>query len=391
MQEIREKENIFFYGLDIFSGLQMKLRSHIRRMFPKLSEIRKAWVHLLLSSSIFVPIFLILILDFLNIEACTSFNSDFMFDLTWKGRMFYLFFVWLFLLESVLEWETIVKKQLTLQNRFRVLLAFGFAVVPTVYVLGVNFLGLNQMVLGLSEALHIRSEFIGGWNLSVEYLILSLFFVVATWLAYGRTGLKSFSISLSLLAGMGIMYSVDTIWPYGTFKPMQLLAVPTAAFATGLLDLLGYQAALTYPVTSPEYGSLPIMTVSAGGETVRASVAWPCAGVHSLLLFSLITLVFFKKTAMQRDRKMVFFLLGAAGTYLTNILRIASYFTISIHHGSEAGLVFHNSYGELYFIAWIFIYLIVVIAIQSNRISRFGQAFREKIRVPGIQSRRSAH
>ena len=390
MQETRRKENIFFCGLNIFSGLQMELRSHIGRIFPKLSEIKKAWVHLLLSSSILVPIFLILILDFLNIEASASFNSVFMFDLTWKGRMFYLFFAWLFVLESFLDWEIVGKKQLTLQNRFRVILAFGFAIVPTVFVLGVNFLGMNQMVLDLSEALHVRSEFVGDWTLSIEYLVLSLFFLVATWLAYGRTGLKSFSISLSLLAGMGLMYSVDTVWPYGTFKPMQLLAVPTAAFATGLLDLLGYQAALTYPVKSPEYGSLPIMTVSAGGETVRASVAWPCAGVHSLLLFSLITLVFFKRTTMQRDRKMLFFLLGAAGTYITNILRIASYFAISIHHGSEAGLLFHNSYGELYFIAWIFIYLLVVTTIQSERIGRFAQAFREKMRIPGIQNRRSA-
>jgi thaumarchaeosortase len=157
------------------------------------------------------------------------------------------------------------------------------------------------------------------------------------WLAYGLGGLKSFSISLFLLAGMRVIYLVDTIMPYGTFRPMQLLAIPTATFATGLLDILGYNVTLTYPVSSSEYGSLLLMTVSAGGETVRASVAWPCAGVHSLLLFTLITIVFFKRTTIQRDRKIIFFLVGAAGTYLTNIFRIASFFTISVRYGSDAG------------------------------------------------------
>ena len=228
-----------------------------------------------------------------------------------------------------------------------------------------------------------RSEFINeAWPLSIEYLILISFFMCATWFAYGLAGLKSLSISLSLLAGMSIIYLVDTIWPYGTFKPMQLLAVPTAACSTALLDLLGYNVTLSYSslVLLPEYGSMPLITVrTQGGLSISRYIGWPCAGVHSLLLFTLITLVFFKKTTMQRERKLIFFLIGAAGTYLTNILRIASYFIISIHYGSSVGWVFHNSYGELYFVAWMLLYFIVIVAIQSGKIKRFTQAFRKRL------------
>jgi len=74
-------------------------------------------------------------------------------------------------------------------------------------------------------------------------------------------------------------------------------------------------------------------------------------------------------------------LIGAAGTYLTNVFRIASFFTISVHYGSKAGEVFHNSYGELYFIAWVLLFFIVVLAIQSGKINRFIQAFRKKLKV----------
>jgi len=359
----------------------MKLGSHIKQAFMKLSEIKKGRLHVLLLSFFFIPILVILFLDFFDIEAFVPFNEKFMFDLTWKGRMFYLFFMWLLLLESVLDWEIIVEKQRTFQNRFRVLLPFILTAVPSIYVLSVNFLGLNQIVLNFGQSLQIRPDFINEhWPLSVEYLILVSFFISAMWLAYGSVGLKSFAISLSLLAGMGVTYLVDTIWPFGTFKPMQLWAVPTAACATALLDLLGYNVELTYPVFSSELGAFPVMTVSAGGEPVRASVAWPCAGVHSLLLFALITLVFFKKTTIQRERKIIFFLIGAAGTYLANVFRIAAFFTIYVHHGKEASEVFHNSYGELFFIAWVLLFFIVVVTIQSGKINTFWQAFRKKIK-----------
>jgi len=367
----------------------MELRSHVKQAFRNLPEIKKGLLHILLLSSFSIPILLILFLDFFNMEAFVSFNQKFMFDLTWKGRMFYLFFIWLLLLEFILDWEVIVEKQRTLQNRFRVLLACIFAAAPSVYILSVNFFGLNQMILNLGQALQIRPDFINEhWPLSVEYLIFISFFIFATWLAYGLAGVKTFSISLSLLAGIGLIYLVDTIWPFGTFKPMQLLAVPTAACAAALLDLLGYNVELIYPVSSQEYGSFPLMTVRAGGETVRANIAWPCAGVHSLLLFTLITLVFFKKTTMQRDRKIVFFLIGAAGTYLTNIFRISSFFTISIRYGEKAGNAFHDSYGELYFIAWMLIYFVIIVAIQSGKINRFAKTFREKLRAFRIYGRR---
>ena len=359
----------------------MKLRSSLKQAFGKLSEIKEGRLHLVLLAFFFIPIILIWLLDFLNIEIFALFNQEFMFDLTWKGRMFYLFFMWLLLLESVLDWKVIVEKQRVFRNRIRIILFCIVAAVPTIYIIWVNFFGLNQMILNIGQALQIRSEFINdAWPLSVEYLILAVFFIFATLLAYGRGGLKNLSISLSLLTGIGIVFLVDTIWPYGTLEPMQLVALPTAACATALLNLLGYSASLSYPFSSPQYGTMPQMTVLQGTQTVRADVGWPCAGVQSILLFMLITLVFFKKTTIPGDRKISYFLIGVAGTYLTNILRISSFFIISLNYGSEAGLVFHETYGELYFIAWMFLFLMMVIFIQSGIIGRSVRAFRQGLR-----------
>ena len=371
---------------------EMKRESHIKHAFGRLSEVKDVRLHALLLSSFFITILLILSLDFLNIEAFGSFNQKLLFELTWKGRMFYLFFVWLLMLETVLDWEAIVERQRMFRNRLRALLAFVFAAVPSLYVLSVNFLGLDQLILDLGQALQISQGFMNEhWPLSFEYLILASFFILAVWLAYGAVGLKSFSISLSLLAGMGSIYLLDTIWPFGTFKPMQLVAVPTAAFAVALLDLIGYTVKLTYPfVSSPEYGALPRIEVWKGEEYAFADLGWPCAGVHSLLLFILITLVFFKRTTIQRERRISFFLIGAAGTYFTNVLRIASYFTISVHYGQDAGVIFHDSYGELYFVAWIFIYFMSVVAIQSGKISELARTLRKRSKALRINDSKRA-
>lgn len=357
----------------------MELGSYFEQVFTKLSGIKKGGLHLLLLIFFFTSIFLIFFFDLFNIEAFSSFNQRFMFDFTWKGRMFYLFFAWLLVLESILDWEAITEKRDAAHNRIRVILPCVFAAVPLLYILSVNFLGLNHVILNLGQALHIKpGDFTNEhWPLSLEYLILASFFILAALLADGFAGLKRYSISLSLLSGIGVIYMVDTIWPFGTFEPMQLLAFPTAAFAKALLELLSYNVALTYNVSS-EYGSLPILTVGKGGLSVSRGIGWQCAGVHSLLLFALITLVFFKKTTMQRERKIIFFLIGAAGTYLTNILRISSFFTIAVHYGEDAGNVFHDSYGELYFIAWMLLFFIIIITVESGKINRLTQVFRRK-------------
>jgi len=371
-----------FRSVQILSGLKMKPRMYIRQALRKFSEIKKEGFHFLLISSFFIPILLILFLDFFNMEAFGLFNGKFMFELTWKGRMFYFFFAWLLILELVLNWNSIVEKQHKFGGRFRVLLIFIFAAVPSVYILGVNFLGLDQMILNLGQVVNIRPQFINEpWPLVVEYIVFAMSFIFTTWLAYGHAGLKSFSISLSFLAGISFIYLVDTAWPYGTLKPMELLAVPTAAWAAALLDILGYNVSLAYnsSVTSSEFGTLPRMIVRGGGEVAVADVAWVCAGVQSLFLYTLVALIFFKKSTMQRERKIIFFLIGAAGTYLVNIFRIASFFIIFLRYGGGAAWVFHNSYGELYFLAWILLYFMVIVAIQSGKINRLLQTLRRKL------------
>jgi exosortase/archaeosortase family protein len=101
-----------------------------------------------------------------------------------------------------------------------------------------------------------------------------------------------------------------------------------------------------------------------GGRTASVSIAWACAGVQSLFLYVLIMAVFLKRTSISAYRKLSFFIIGLFGTFFVNVLRIFSIVVIMIQQGNEAGMVFHNTYGELYSFVWIFLFIMLVGCIE---------------------------
>src|SRR3990170_6298050 len=64
------------------------------------------------------------------------------FELMWKGRTFLLFFVWLVALELILGWETLQASKLGKPVSARSLFFAVSLLLPTVYVVTSNYLGL---------------------------------------------------------------------------------------------------------------------------------------------------------------------------------------------------------------------------------------------------------
>jgi len=348
-------------------------------MRPRYEMIKKSWLQSSVLVCFIAAIVLLMILDYFNLESFAIFNNrGFYFDYTWKGRLFLLFFLWLFVLEYSLNLEKEPKKDLESKprSRLKVIATFICAIIPIIYILSVNFLGFDQAVIKVGEI--IRGEYwkanfgdwqhilTAAWPLSIEYLMFTVSFTATILLAYGKGGLKKFGISIGLIAGITAIYLTDTIFPYGVLKPLQLLALPTAACAAALLDLLGYAFALSF---SPGLDSIPIIRTQSEGQMVSIGIAWPCAGVHSLFLYMLIILLLFKKSNMSSFRKLLYFIVGAIGTYLVNVLRIITYFFIRINSGLTAAQTFHDTYGELLFVVWVLLYILLIIGIQKFRLA----------------------
>jgi thaumarchaeosortase len=72
---------------------------------------------------------------------------------------------------------------------------------------------------------------------------------------------------------------------------------------------------------------------------------------------------------MSRFRKLIYFIIGAVGTYLVNVLRIIAYYFIRINSGLNAAETFHDVYGELLFVVWILLYIMLIVVIQKFRLA----------------------
>lgn len=281
------------------------------------------------------------------------------FELMWKGRTFQLFFIWLIAVELILNWDIIQTKKIKIFT-VKSLSYFAILTLPIAYVIISNYLGLNAIIADLSQQIGIQ-----WWNsmaLSVEYLVFAILFSLIIFFSFGKKGLKDFLLPIFFLGVVGALYIIDNIFPYGEFTPFQLMVPTTAILAANILGFMGYDTTLT------SMGTMPRLTATNPNIALRSAtfdIAWPCAGIESLLIYSVVVLLFLKRTQMDRKGKIIYFLIGVVITYFINILRIVTIFLIGINQGDFQ--IFHVYYGPLYSISWIISYPLIILAIQKLR------------------------
>jgi thaumarchaeosortase len=259
---------------------------------------------------------------------------------------------------------------------------------PMIYVIAANFLGANAIIVDLA-----KQQSIYFWNLIplvVEYFIFAALFNVIILLMYGKQGIKNFSISAFFLIIIGLLYMVDDVYPYGRFTPFQLIVPTTTNLAAQTLNVMGYSTIMKQ-ITSPFWGSMPELTAwdpRMPSQTYTSfSIAWPCAGVESLIIYTVTILLFLKRSSIPRWSKIVYFVIGAVVTYFINVLRIVSIFVVAMNDGNW--MQFHNIYGPLYSISWIISYPLIIVGSQLlwGRIKTRRE--RTKNRVEPLLSQRS--
>jgi len=307
------------------------------------------------------------------------------FWLTWKGRTFYLFFLWLILMELILNWDKIGATKIKQLKSGRTLAVIVAIALPILYVLAANYGGLNNAILnfgtsGIGKYINIPA-YVGQYSdivmylpLSTEYLVFAVLFVLLVSTSYGREQLGNFSLSAVFLGIIGLVYMVDTLFPYGRFTPFQIIVPTTTMLAAGVLNVMGFGTIISTS-NDPHLGFMTSLTAHASsGAQVAYDIAWPCSGIESLLIYSVVILLFLKNTAIPIKQRIVYFAVGAGVTYFINALRIATIFIIGIN-GGDIG-TFHNFTGQFYSISWIMAYPLIILATRGlwGRVSAFRTA-----------------
>lgn len=97
-------------------------------------------------------------------------------------------------------------------------------------------------------------------------------------------------------------------------------------------------------------------------------VFWPSVGVESMLIFSLVMIVLAAKLSAPVNRKIIYAVVGAAGTVFLNVVRISiiSYYGFCCATSSEGLDAFHNTIGQFLYPVWIIAYLSIVLEIEKR-------------------------
>lgn len=290
----------------------------------------------------------------------------------WKGRAFYLFFLWLFTLEFILGDNSANKQKNEKRSEWaRVVLGTFFLLVPTVYLIETQMFGLSNTIIDFGKSLGVGVGLraadkiyftTSSFPLSFEYLITAVAMTLATFLLLGFKGLKQFSVSLFLLGAMGVVYMTDTFLPFGNATSLQALVPYTSYSVAYVLQQTGHAVQM---VVLAQDGGVQ-MVVNGMGFLVY----WPCAGIQSLFIYTFMLLLFLKGSPMSLAGKVTTLAIGAVGTFFVNVLRIVSIVNISLTQGIGPAEEFHTYYGELYFLGWIVVFLFVLVLVQRLLIRR---------------------
>ena len=326
------------------------------QVFPKKVEHSDVVVKLLPLIAFAVPMALLFILN--PADPYLQVNAQASFQLMWKGRTFQLFFIWLVALEFILSWDTF-KPKISRQDVAK-LAVFALALlIPSIYVVSEYYLGLNGAIANWSQSVGVA--FYGSMPLSVEYLFFAVLFCLIVFFYFGKKGMTGLALPGVFAALVGVIYTIDNVFPYGEFTPFQILVPTTANLAAKTLNWLGCITSMT-----TENG-MPTLQATGPLGTAKFSIAWPCAGIESFLIFTAVVLVFLQQMHISWKAKAGYFAVGVVVTYFINVLRIVTIFNIGMQYGAESNQVqmFHFYYGPLYSIIWIVSYPLIIFATQG--------------------------
>ena len=305
------------------------------------NKIREAASDLIIPFSFILPISMLYLLD----------PSS--FELVWKGHAPFLIFLWLLFLELALAWKKLPKKLPGIAT-------IAVTTVAPTYLICIFAFALEDEIMELGKLvgapyLEHGQWILESWAMSTEYVVLTICFVASILLLYKIDGLKIFSVSAFFIGATSCFYMIDTFYPFGTLDALQGFVPALASLVVSILNWMGFKAWM-----HPEQ-PLGMSLLSIEGLHDPVAIGWPCAGIQSFFIYTFVILLFIKGAAISLTRKIIYFTIGAIGTFLVNLVRIVSICIIGVHVGPDALRMFHEYYGELYFIAWIIIYLALIL------------------------------
>ena len=303
-------------------------------------------------------IFAILLIASPIIFALVAFPDS--FSLSWnQGRGGFLFAL-AFIVAELVGLKLVIPKK-------RLLAVVPLAALMIAYLVSLEF-GLRDYIISVAPNYHVQLIF--SWTWMWDFIVLAIFLVATMSILFGKKWVRISPAGPIFIAGSAVILSLDAFFPYDTLGPLQYVVpylVQTNAWLINALDL-GIASARDN-----------IMFLRGDHGPFALQVFWPSAGVHSVIIYSLVMMAFLFKMNIPQKRKAVYFVLGIVGTISVNMIRIfsLSIFALKVSTNVVEFEEFHSIAGEIMFLPWLFIFLLIVTYVETRRIKRLEIAKKE--------------
>ncbi len=284
------------------------------------------------------------------------------FSMSWnQGRGGFLFGL-AFIAAELVGIKFIISKR-------RLVSVIPLAVATIIYFVALDF-GLHDYIMNAAPAFNVLGCSVANpqgciysWGWLWDFLVITIFVVSTVTILFGKKWIRIVPAGPIFLGGSAIILSLDTFFPFDTLGPLQYFVphlVQTNVWIITVLDLGIATARDNLMFLNGDHGSFVLQ------------VFWPSAGVHSVIIYSLVMMAFLLKMNIQRNRKAMYFCIGIVGTIIINLIRIfsLSIFALKVSTNPVEFEEYHSVAGEIMFLPWLFAFLLVVTAIETKRLRK---------------------
>jgi thaumarchaeosortase len=242
----------------------------------------------------------------------------------------------------------------------RLMAAIPLAGAAIAYLISIEF-GLKNYLTAIAPQFHVL--LLDSWNWMWDFIVFAAFFVSILTVLFGKRWIRISPAGPIYTAGTAIILSLDAFFPYDSLGPLQYVVPYLVKLDVFLITTFNLGIASAH-------GNIMFLNGDHGPFALQ--VFWPSAGVHSMIIYSLVMMAFLLKMNIPRNRKAVYFALGVIGTIGVNVIRILSLslFVLKVSTDVNEFQSFHGIAGEIMFLPWLFVFLLIVTYIETKRLKK---------------------
>jgi thaumarchaeosortase len=256
----------------------------------------------------------------------------------------------------------------------RLLIVAVMAALTISYFIALPY-GLSDYIRNGKDAYNV--SLVDSWMWMWDFIVMAIFVASSLLMLFGKKWYKIASAGMIYLAGSALILALDAFFPFDSLGPLQIIVPIYLQIDQTVINFIDTSVINVGPQTPNNSaepalarGNLLVMNGLHGPFALQ--VFWPSAGVHSMIIYTLVMLALLIKMDMPLPRKLIYFAAGTLGTVATNLVRIVSLslYALVVTTDVQEWEAFHSIAGEIMFLPWLGIYLGVVIYIENKRIRR---------------------